>query len=495
MIAEHLPVLQVVLPLVTAPLCVVLRNRKIALALTTIVCWMTTVTAGLLLRQTLSEGIVRYSLGNWEVPYGIEYRVDPLGAFVALLVALMGSLVITFAPASLEREIPQRQHYLFCAMYLLCLTGMLGIPLTGDIFNLFVFLEISSLSTYALISLGRSRQALMAAFQYLVMGTIGATFILIGIGLLLQMTGSLNLEDVAARLETQQGPRTVLVAFAFVSVGVSIKMALYPLHSWLPNSYAHAPSVVSAFVAATATKVSVYILLRFVFTLFKPQFAFDSLPLDRGLMALSLIGIVAASFAAVFQTSVKRLLAFSSIAQIGYMVLGISLADSSALGLTAGIVHLLNHALTKGGMFMAVGCFMWHLGTDRIADLQGVARRMPWTSFAWVIGGLGLIGVPMTAGFISKWYLLLAALEAGYWPVVIVLAIGSLLSIAYVWRVVEVLYFGESTGDDGPLSEAPLGMLIPTYVAIGASVLFGIWTPLSVGVAERAATMLLGVQP
>jgi multicomponent Na+:H+ antiporter subunit D len=325
------------------------------------------------------------------------------------------------------------------------------------------------------------------------MGTIGATFILIGVGLTYQMTGTLNMADLAARLTsyTQAGnDRTLLVAFAFLSVGICLKMALFPLHLWLPNAYACAPSVITTFLAATATKVSVYILLRVIFTIFKPGFAFGTLPLDVELMVFALIGIFVASTTAIVQDDLKRVLAYSSIAQVGYMVLGISLASS--LGLTAGIVHIFNHALIKGGLFMAVGCMALRLPSLQLHELRGIGRRMPLTSLAWVVGGLGLIGVPLTAGFISKWYLILAAMQAGYGVVAALVLISSLLSLVYVWRFVEVAYF-QPPPDDAPLPEAPAAMLVPTYLVIGATILFGLWTTFSVGVAHRAALQLLGV--
>ena len=501
---QHLPVLLIIAPLVAAPLCLLVRHRVAVLVLALAVSWATFAMAVWLLVAVRNAPTgITYALGGWSRPWGIEYHIDTLGGLMVVLVSGIAAIALSFAPRSIKDEIPASQHYLFATEYLLCLTGLLGICVTGDLFNLFVFLEISSLSAYALISLGRSRQALSAAFQYLVMGTIGATFILIAIGLMYMMTGTLNMADMAQRLEREieldgqivavHRTRTVLVAFAFLSVGISIKMALFPLHLWLPNAYAYAPSVVTGFLAATATKVSVYMLLRFVFTVYGAAFSFQTLPFDVGLMSLALIGIFVASTTAIFQTNIKRMLAYSSVAQVGYMVLGISFASAS--GLTGGIVHMFNHALIKGGMFLAMGCLVLRLGSSELDDLRGIGRKMPLTMFAWVIGGLGLIGVPVTAGFVSKWYLITAALERGWWPVAALLLVSSLLAAIYVWRVVEVAYFQSPAEKHAAVPEAPAALLIPTYVLIGASVVFGLWTSLSAGVARQAAQQLLEVTP
>jgi len=493
----HLPVLLIVIPMIAAPLAVLIGNRRVVQLLSLAVCWTTFGLALWMVAIVNSSGPVSYELGGWAPPYGIEYRVDQLNSFIIMFVSGLGAIVLTYSPHSLNAEIPQSQHYLFYPMYLLCMTGLMGICVTGDLFNVFVFLEISSLSTYALISLGKTRRAPLAAFQYLIMGTIGATFLLIGIGLLYQLTGTLNMADIALQLENQRqindgqwtGSRTLLVAFAFLTVGLCIKMAVFPLHTWLPNSYAYAPSVVTAFVAATATKVSVYAFIRVVFGIFTPRFAFELLPLDTALWSFSLIGIFMASIAAIFQQDVKRRLAYSSIAQVGYMLLGISMANID--GLSAGIVHMFNHALIKGGLFMVVGCFVLRLGSVHLDDWKGAGRTMPWTSLAWVLGGLGLIGVPVTCGFISKWLLLTAALDNDLYPVAILMLISSLLAVIYVWQVVEVLYFAQPSEKAKKATEAPLLMLVTTYVVVGANIVFGVWTTYSAGLAAKAAKALL----
>lgn len=488
---EQLPALLVAVPMVAALICALLPGARVAWGWAVLVTWAVFAMSILLLREVLAGGVVSYELGGWTAPYGIEYRIDYANAFVVLIVAGIGAAVAPFARVSLEREVPLESLSRFYSAFLLCLTGLLGITITGDVFNLFVFLEISSLTAYAMVGMGQDRRALTAAYRYLVMGSIGATFIVIGIGLLYAMTGTLNMADLAQRIPEVAEARTVPVAFGFLTVGIGLKLALFPLHLWLPNAYTYAPSVATAFLAATATKVAVYVLLRFFFTVFGAEFSFDLMQLDWVLLPLGLVSILTMSLVAIFQENVKRMLAYSSLAQIGYMVIGISMA--SVTGLTAGILHLFNHALMKSALFLAVGAIFYRIGTVRLTAMSGIGRQMPWTMAAFVLGGFSLIGVPLTVGFISKWYLIVGALEQGWWPVAVLMLVSSLLAVIYIWRVVETAYFGPSIGDHDEVGEAPLSLLIPTWALVIANLYFGIDATLTAGVAGRAAEFLLGV--
>ncbi|MEX1031788.1 MAG: monovalent cation/H+ antiporter subunit D family protein [Cellvibrionaceae bacterium] len=485
---SHLPILQVILPFLAAPLCLILRKARVAWLFALLVSVAALAISALLLRQVYATGTISYALGGWDAPWGIEYRIDLLNAYVLLIVSAISAVVMLGAHTSVRHEIAETKQTLFYALYLLCFSGLLGIVATGDAFNVFVFLEISSLSTYTLIALGRDRRALWAAYQYLIMGTIGATFLLIGIGFLYMMTGTLNMHDLSVRLEAVESTRTVMAAFAFIVVGTCLKLALFPLHLWLPNAYAYAPSMVTAFIAATATKVAVYVLLRFLFTVFGARFSFELHPLAEILIPLAIIGLLSASTVSISQPKVKRMLAYSSVAQIGYIVLGIAMG--TALGLTAALLHIFNHALMKGALFMALGAVVYRMGGSDISNFRGLARTMPLTFWAFVIGGLSLIGVPMTVGFVSKWYLILAAIELGWWPVVIVILVGSMLAVIYIGRVVEAGWFGEA--ENPTRREAPWSLLVPVWLLIAANIYFGLDTRLTVGVAESAAAYLMG---
>ncbi len=481
----------VVVPMLGAAVAALLPPGRLPWLLATAVSWYMLVAAALLAGQSMDLGVLSYAMGGWEPPFGIEYRVDPANALLALLIAGLAAVVMPFAGPSLASEVPEdKTPYLYAAL-LLFLSGQMGIAVSGDAFNIFVFLEISSLATYTLIALGRDRRALTASFSYLIMGTVGATFFLIGVGLLYAMTGTLNMADLAERIPAVADSRTVHTAYAFIVVGVCLKLALFPLHLWLPNAYTYAPSAVTALVAATATKVAIYLLIRFIYTVFGADFSFTEMPTVHLLVPLAVVGLLSTSVVAIGQDNIKRMLAYSSVAQIGYMVLGIGMA--STLGLTAALLHMFNHALMKGALFMALGCIAIRFGSAQLTVFRGLGRRMPFTMAAFVAGALSLIGVPLTVGFISKWYLVLAAGELGWWPIVAVIMIGSLLAVVYTWRVVEVAYL--QPADSTERCEAPLSLLIPTWILVLANFWFGIDTRMTVGIAERAAAMLSGMTP
>ena len=325
------------------------------------------------------------------------------------------------------------------------------------------------------------------------MGTIGATFYVAGVGLIYSITGSLNFVDIASILADMETSRATLAAIAFIIVGMSLKLALFPLHVWLPNAYAYAPSTATAFLAATATKVAVYLMLRFLFSIFGIEVTFRALPISEIFVTLSLAAMFGASIVAIFQDNVKRMLAYSSVAQIGYITLGIGLANQS--GMTGGIVHLFNHAIMKAALFMVLGMVVYRIGSANIGALAGLGRRMPLTMGAFVIAGLSIIGTPGTAGFISKWYLAVGAFEKGWWWLVFMLVASSLLSVVYIGKVIEVVWFREPSKEAATATETPLTMLVPTLLLVAATVYFGIDTSLSAGIASMAAdTFLAGLK-
>jgi multicomponent Na+:H+ antiporter subunit D len=486
----HLPALQVAIPLASAPLCAVLRSRTatwllfLGAALGSLTC------AVLLTERVERAGTLRYAVGGWPAPSGIEFVVSAFNTPVLLLVSLLAMVAAVYGRRSIAAEIDARRTPLLYACLCLTLAGLLGLAVTGDVFNAFVFLEISSLATYTMIAMGRRRRALLASFRYLVIGTVGAVFVLIGIGLAYAVTGTLNMTDLAQRLTGSTGNRALYAAVVFVFVGLAVKMAVFPLHAWLPGAYAEAPSAVSTFVAALSTKVAIYTYCRFAFTVFGATLVFGVMPLGRVGLLLASLAMLVGSAAACFQSDLPYLLAWSSVAQVGYIMAGISLATTA--GVSAAYLHIINHAVTKAALFAAAGLLLLRLGSARLTALAGLGHRAPWTFGAIVVAGLGLVGVPMTAGFVSKWALVTALVEEGQWPVLVAMLASSLLAVVYLGRVVEVAWFREPPAGVEPASP-PASMVAATWFLVLLSVYFGIDARLPAGLADAAAAALLGV--
>lgn len=489
-LTPHLPAMQVIVPMLSAPLILLLKPRGLAWAGATAVALLSFAIALNMALVIVEGGHFRYDMGGWEAPYGIELSVGAFSSLILLIVTGAAAAAMIAARPSIDRQIETERQPMFYSAWLLALSGLAGIAVSADAFNIFVFMEISSLASYVLIAGGPDRRALPAVFKYLIMGTIGATFYLIGVGLVYMMTGTLNLADMEARIGNVTDINPILVAAGFITIGLALKAAVFPLHVWLPNAYAHAPHMITVFLAACATKVAIYVLIRFDFFVFQANLENHGMQFSLFLLPLALLGILVASAVAMFEGHIKRLLAMSSVAQIGYIILGASFISQA--GLTASAAHMFNHALAKGGLFLAIAGLACHYRDLRLDQLAGAARSMPWTAAALVICGFSLVGVPGTAGFISKWLLIDAAMDKGSlaWVLVAIIIISSLMALAYVWRIVETLYFKPAVVGAAP-SEAPLQLLLVTWLVALANIFFGFFPQFPLALSSAAAKLLM----
>jgi multicomponent Na+:H+ antiporter subunit D len=467
---RHLPVLIPVTLLLSAflvPLAGYLkRDFGFAIALTGALLSSVFSAAGLL--TVISGGELRYHLGGWAPPIGIEYVLDALSAFMATVVTIVGTTVLVYSRRSILQEVPER----FVPMYALAtllLAGLCGIIVTADLFNLFVFLEIASLSAYALMAVGDERGP-VASFRYLMLGSIAGSFYVLGVGFLYFSTGSLNMADVAQRLTGLYESRAVVAATTLIFIGLGLKMALFPLHLWLPDAYSYAPSAVTALIAPIMTKVSAYAMIRLLLTVFQPHYLRDMLPVTSVIGWLAAAGIVYGSIMAIAQGDFRRMLAYSSISQIAFIGMGIGLANP--LGMIGALLHILNHAFMKACLFLVAGSIRFRTGRWEVPQFAGLGRKMPWTMAAFTLSALSMIGVPPAGGFFSKWYLLLGAIDARKWVFVATILLSTLLTAIYFFRVLEQVYTAhvkEESVSKG-VSDPPASMLLPT-VFLGAGVL------------------------
>ncbi|RJP60631.1 MAG: monovalent cation/H+ antiporter subunit D family protein [Ignavibacteriales bacterium] len=423
--------------------------------------------------HVINNGPINYFFGGWIPPIGIEYVYDYLSSFVVLVINFVALFVIVYSyqPVNIDLSGKQTAYY---SVVMLLLTGFNGMIITGDLFNLYVFIEISSLAGYALIGVG-DRKAPFAAFKYLIIGTIGASFYLLGIGYLYFMSGTLNMSDLAGILPLMEDSPTIIVALILIVVGFGIKMAIFPMHGWLPDSYTYAPTSSSALIAPIGTKVGAYAMIRLLYFVFGVEYFSNELAAADLIAIFSSAGIIFGSVLAIAQKEMKRMLAYSSVAQIGYIGLGIGLANP--FGFIGAVLHLVNHAFMKATLFMVAGSIRIKEGHSDIYKFDDSYRKKyPWTMAAFTVAALSMVGLPPLAGFFSKWYLALGTIENSSWLFLAVILISSLLNAVYFFRILEKVYMKSQEGSEVKekvkKNEIQFSMLIPILVlAIGLIVL------------------------
>ncbi len=476
----HFPALIIVVPLVAAFVVTIAGwiDKRWCFPLTAAALLATLAASVGALKAVYQNGVVEYFMAGWAPPVGINLRVDHLNGLVLVAVAAVAFLNLLGTRPIVEKTYTDRLGA-FYTLYILLVTGLLGITATGDAFNLYVLIEIAALTGYALIGMGPGR-APLSSLNYLFMGTIGASFYLLGVGYLYLATGTLNMVDLAARLPELYDSRLVLSAFILCLAGMCLKMGFFPLHAWLPNAYAHAPSPVSSLVAPLVTKVMIYVMVRVVLTVFTPAFAFERLQLDGPMVWLAVIAIVAGSFLALSTRRLKRMLTYIIVAEVGYMVGGFWLGNRA--GMSGAILHIVNDAAMTFCVFLAAAAILHRNEGETIDDLQGLFTKMPVTMAVFAVGGLSIIGVPPTCGFFSKWYLISGGLAAGQYGFVAALLFSSLINLVLFFRIFEIAFFEPFTdhhgahghGSDGvhgvAIEEAPLQMLVVMVTA--AAMLF-----------------------
>jgi len=435
---SHLPIL-VILPLLLG--CVLvpglgLWRRRWAYPLTLVAFALSAYFAFRTLFAVLEGGPLHYTLASWAPPVGIELAVDALGAFVAAVVSIIALLVAVYAGEAVRRENPVREVPFF-GMMLVLLLGLTGMVLTGDLFNLYVFFEVSSLGGYSLMAIGH-KKAPISAFRYLIMGTLGASFYLMGVGYLYLLTGSLNMADVAGIISTMGLNPALLVSLVMMVVGLGLKMALFPMHLWLPDAYTYASSTSTAIIAPIMTKISAYVMIRMLFFVYDWDLFLNVHHIGDIIKWLAIAGVFVGSIMAIGQKDAKRMLAYSSVAQVAYIGVGIGMANP--LALVGAMLHIMNHAAMKSCLFLVTGSVAMQTGAQRLKDYAGLGRRMPWTFAGFTFAAMAMVGLPPTNGFFSKWYLVLGGIEDGEWPMLGLILASSLLTAVYFFRLLERVY-------------------------------------------------------
>ncbi len=487
---KNLPIIVVLCPLMTSLLVVLIPNIFFSWILTTLSTFLTFLFSILLYQEIQIHSYISYALGKWMPPIGIEYIIDKVSIIPVIIISGISFIATIFAYKIMPEEIEKKSISKVYSLWLLAIAGLLGLVTTGDAFNLFVFLEISSLASVALVAMGahKDKQALVAAYNYLIIGAVGATLYVIGVGLLYGITGTLNMEDLTNRTSDLNNNRALIAGFGFMIIGIMVKAAVFPLHIWLPRAYAYAPSAVSVLLAATATKASLYILARILFSIFENSENLINNTLLFVILPLSLLAMFAGTIMAIYEKDIKRLLAHSSVAQIGYITLAFAIGTKASVA--AGFIHMFNHAIIKGGLFIAITSIGFYIKKRvTINNLSGLGREMPITFFCFVICSLSLAGLPLTAGFISKLYLIKASISSDDIWIAILILISSALSVVYLWKIIEVMWMRD--GRKIVIKENPT-IYISLIIITILNIYFGLDASLVVNGSFEAADKLNG---
>ncbi len=487
----HAPILAILLPLFAAflmPVVGILARRRGVKHARELFAIGTMIAVFIIVASMMSEvwggEVLVYQLGGWSPPWGINLTVDGLAIQMALMIAGLGTLVMIYSAEYMRRDTGLSYFY---TLALLLMAGMMGVVLTGDLFNFYVFLEIMCIASYALVAFRRDSNSIEASIKYLFIGALGTSLILLSIAMIYGFVGSLNIADLGAKLAVFSGgavPTILVVSLALFVTGIMIKVAMVPFHIWLADAFTAAPTAISALLAGPAAVVGIYWVARLPYLPF-------GMPIGILLVTLGVASMVVGVLMALTQRDFKRMLAYHVISQKGYMVLGIGLgALGAALGTQGGLFHLLNHSIYKCMLFMCAGAVLFRTGSQKFDELGGLGKRMPITMVLFLIGALAISGIPPLNGFVSKYTIYLAGVNAGLPLITAVAVLVSALTLASFMKAFSSVFLGQRPKRLQNVKEAPKLMLFPTGVMAAICIAIGLLPALGfniVGPAGAAA--------
>ena len=472
--SHQLPAILFLLPLFAAismpVVCLKHRHWSKSISLTILAAMV--LVSILNLHNVVNHGEVRYAFSGWTAPLGIEWVADGLASVILVLLSVLGLLGVVFTGPTSPKALGGRiVHYY--TLILLFFSALTGIVFAADFFNIFVFLEVAAISSYALIGVAGGR-ALFAAFRYLILGTIGASIYLLGVSYLYAVTGTLNMADMADKLPFLLGSKALVGGLLFIFIGLGIKMALVPFHAWMPEAYAYAPDSVSPIMASLLTKIVLLAWVRIIYWVLNASIAIFDIPILQLVAVLGALAAVIGASLALAQRDIKMMFAYGGVSHIGIILIGIGQGNQT--GFVGGIFYLLNDAVMQAALFFLAGVAFCHYGVRTIDDLGRVGKQAPWLTGSLIVVGLGMIGLPPTGGFFGKWNIILGALEADNYVSVAAVLLATLLTLAYFVKLFEGIFRQTSTRLDLQFGEFPLSFKMTLGVTSAAIMLLGLFS-------------------
>lgn len=438
---KSLLILEMVLPILVGTTHLINNREKVVYSITAITSFLVFCIAIFLCIHTFHYHEIHYYFGGWLPPVGIEFKVTKLNSLFAVLISGVATLTFFQSKKLLFEEVEAKKIPSFCGVFLICLSGFLGMVLTNDFFNLYVFIEISALASYTLVSVSNNKESLKAAFAYLIIGTIAATFILIGIGYLYSASGTLNIDDFIKILPNIESSRSVYIGYYLIITGLLVKSGLFPLHTWFVQSYKSTSSFIVPFLTSTSSKIYIFLVIKIIYFIFGISFVFGKTNSHLVLSVMAVLSIFIGSIAAYAQTNLRYMLIFSSLSQIGYMFVAISIGNKIAL--VSALIFIIGNIFAKTSLFLLASQIYLYRKSYTLENLYNIKMQLPIVVTLFIINAASIVGVPPTIGFVSKWYLMISLIQTNMWVILCLVLASSFISIMYFWKFIENFLYSD----------------------------------------------------
>lgn len=469
------PLLIILSLFITSFIMPILKNNKIIKFLSLSTMSLGVVLSLINLIYVINNGKYLYRIGHFDAPVGIEFHIGIIEAIMGLLFTFVALMVIWYSVYSIEKEIKEKRVPLYYLLINILMGSLLGIVFTNDLFNSFVFIEVGTLASCGIVVIKDKKENIKATMKYLIMSCLGSGLVLMGIAYLYSMTGHLNITYIHEVLIKNYNnyPNAILITLGLFTIGLGVKSAMFPLHTWLPDAHSSAPSSSSAILSSLVLKAFVLLLIKILFRVFGMEIIHEFPVLDL-ILVLGSVGMIMGSLLAISQKNIKRVIAYSSVAQMGYIFFGIGLGTEA--GVAIAIFHIIGHAVTKSALFLSVGSMIEQTGNKDIEKLKGIGKEMPVTLGLFTICSLSMVGIPVLPGFISKWHLSLVSIESGRIILIAVILASSLLNAVYYFPIVINGFFGDENLKEKVYKSKskPLKELLPIIILVIAMLYVGV---------------------
>ncbi|MGF7056604.1 complex I subunit 5 family protein [Brassicibacter mesophilus] len=472
---KNFPLIIILILFISSFTMPIIKKRKtvkiISLSIMTIASLLSTI----VFIYVVKSGGFTYRVGHWDAPWGIELQIGIVESIISILFTTISAIIIWYSIYSIDKEIDESKIPFYYLLINILIGALLGIVFTNDMFNAFVFIEVSTLASCGIIVIKDKKENIKATLKYLILSSLGSGLVLMGIAFIYSITGNLNMTYIGKELLSIHGDyhNTILIAISLFTVGLGVKSAMFPLHTWLPDAHSSAPSTSSALLSSIVLKAFVLLYMKILYRVFGFEML-SKFPILDIVFILGNLGMILGSVLAIMQKEIKRIIAYSTVAQMGYVFYGIGLGNTA--GITIAIFHIIGHAITKTTLFLSVGAMIEQTGKKKVDELKGIGREMPVTLGVFTIGALSMVGIPILPGFISKWNLALASIESGKILFLSTVLISSLLNAVYYFPIVINGYFGEDNmkNNFAGSKRKPIKELLPVLILTIGMLILGI---------------------